>query len=217
LSEIMVARWPALLLVGCVGCAAAEANVVEGSSDLTSADPIEALRAAVQDVDAPRVALAGLATPAADLTDGTRGELVSLSEIDWHQKWPGGRSADHAWERGGEAARRCAWASLLRFEAIFAAPPAELVALRTRVRSWSGVFHNWNDDYSGASGKGQPAYGDAKGARIVATRDDLAKWVSATAKDGSCFVPTRKMVADWAAACAAQATETGGIKGCEAR
>jgi hypothetical protein len=190
-----------LVAVACAACAGAGDEVAEGAADLSGESPaLDAIRTAVANVDEPRVSLGDIATPIENAKDGTRGEQGSLFDIDWHQKWPGGRSGDHAWETGTPAAKRCAWASLLRFEAILGDPPPELRELRAKYTNWNGAFHNWNDDYSGSSTKAEPAYGDAKTASIVASRPDAVNWVSATAKDGSCLLPTRKILVDWAKA-----------------
>jgi hypothetical protein len=196
----MAPRLLALTLVAaaCVGCGQAGEDVSEGESDLSGGASFDAIRAAVANVDEPRVSLAGIATPTESPKDGTRGEHASLFDVDWHQKWPGGRSADHTWENGTPEAQRCAWASLLRFEAILGDPPTELLALRAKHTNWNGGFRNWNDDYSGISPKGQPAYGDAKSAAIVASGPSTVHWVSATAKDGTCNLPTRTMLVEWA-------------------
>jgi hypothetical protein len=190
-----------LLAVACAACTGAGEEVAEGEANLSAESPsLEAIRAAVANVDEARVSLADIATPTESAKDGTRGEHGSLFDIDWHQKWPGGKSADHTWETGTPAAQRCAWASLLRFEAILGDPPPELLALRAKYTNWNGAFHNWNDDYSGSSAKGQAAYGDAKTASIVLNLPDRVSWVSATARDGTCHLPTRKMLVDWAKA-----------------
>ncbi len=202
------------------GCSAGtEEDVEQGESNLTGDEgQLAALRRAVQDVDeehvvlsdsvkAPRISAASGATP----TDG-----ASLYGIDWYQKWAGGLSADHDWDNGSELGKRCMWASVMRFEAIMKDPPAELSEYLSEYTKWDGSFYNWNDDYSGESKEGKPAFGDAKGARIWAWRTDLSKWISATAKDGSCYLPTRKMLVDFVTTCKAHAADNDGeMKGCE--
>jgi hypothetical protein len=78
--------------------------------------------------------------------------------------------------------------------------------------NWGGSFFNWNDDYAEAD------WGDASGARLWAWRTGLIKWISQTARDGSCHLPTRDMVVRAATACLATgASADGEIQGCSVR
>lgn len=218
----MNARLVTLALLGTlvVGCAAAADEVGSGTSDLTSAgEDLGALRDAVADVEVEHVVLPGtIATPTADVSSGTRSDSgASLTSLDWYQKWAGGKTAAHAWSDGSDAGKRCAWASVLRFEAIIKDAPPELEGLLALQSKWTGTFQNWNNDYGGKTADGKPAYGNASGAYIFAPRSDVAKWVSATARDGSCFLPTKAMLVEYLSSCKAQVTSNGGDpKGCEA-
>ena len=207
-----------LLASVAAGCAAASTDdVSSGSSDLTSTgDNLSALREAVKNVDEQHVVLDAIPTPAADVTAGSKDATTSISSLDWYQKWAGGKTADHTWSDGSSFGKRCAWASVLRFEAIARDAPAELTALIAAQTKWDGTFQNWNNDYGGKTVDGKAAYGDASGAYIFAPRADVTKWVSATARDGSCYLPTKSMLVEYLTTCKAQVASGTDMKGCEA-
>ena len=140
-------------------------------------------------------------------TDGFR-----LSGTEFWQKWSGGHNPTYSFYEGTDAGRRCMQASAIRFEAVMADPPPALVELREQ-SNWSGSFFNWNDDYV------QADWGDASGARLWAWRTSLIKWISQTARDGSCHLPTLELVERAAADCLATAERNGDgeIQGCSVR
>lgn len=212
-----------LALVACLsplaGCAVEtdDAEGGEGEENLTSdqvdAKRIEAIRkVVVQDVEVSKVSFSKRAkAPVKSAGSGYRSEAgPSLYGVDWFQKWPGGVNADHGWENGTEYGKRCMWAANLRFEAIMKDPPAELRAFLAEYTRWGGSFYNWVDDYSKPE-----ASGDASQASLWAWRTGLTKWISAAAKDGSCYLPTRKMVVDYVKTCNDhQKTNDGEMQGC---
>ena len=217
----MIGRLLSFCLLASVaaGCAAATGDdVSSGSSDLTSSgEDLGSLRAAVKNVDEEHVVLdASIAVPTADVTAGSKDDTTSISGLDWYQKWAGGKTADHTWTDGSAFGKRCAWASVLRFEAIAREAPAELAALVAAQKAWNGTFQNWNNDYGGKTAEGKAAYGEASGAYIFAPRADVTKWVSATAKDGSCYLPTKAMLVEYLTTCKAQVASGADMKGCEA-
>lgn len=151
-------------------------------------------------------------TPAPSSYDYPDGGEFNLGGTEFWQKWSGGHNPTYSFSEGTDAGRRCMQASAIRFEEIMKDPPADLVKLDADT-NWGGSFFNWNDDYS------QPtSFGDARGARLWAWRTGLIKWISQTAKDGSCFLPTRELVERAAAACLQTATRNadGEIQGCSA-
>ena len=166
--------------------------------------------AAARDVDLAHVVLPEeLAAP--DRYDYPSADGFYLSGTEFWQKWSGGHSPTYSYGEGTEPGRRCMQASAIRFETIMADPPPELVALRDD-SNWGGSFFNWNDDYAEAT------WGDASGARLWAWRTGLIKWISQTARDGSCYLPTLDMARRAASACAARAeSDAGEIQGCSAR
>ena len=220
----------ALALVG-GGCASVSSDdVAQGENDLEASDPLAKIRAAVKDVDQEHVVFADdVKAPIDDANGGTSVDLttraetgagapvitVSLYGVDWFQKWGGSVSADHTWSNGTPEGQRCMWASVARFDAIMKSAP-ELKAFLADYTKWSGRFYNWNNDYSGKSPDGEPAVGDAKGARLWAWQTALTKWISATAKDGSCYLPTRKMLVSYLGLCKTQiASNDGEMQGCD--
>ncbi|MCW5832764.1 MAG: hypothetical protein KIS78_10170, partial [Labilithrix sp.] len=186
----------ASVAVGCNAAAEPE-EIAEGEQNLTEEDEekLAKIRDAVKDVDQEHVVFdEDVTAPASSAGSGARSESASLYGVDWFQKWAGGLSADHGWQNGTVYGKRCMWASVARFEAIMKDAPPELDAFLAEYREWRGSFYNWNDDYSGTSEDGQPAFGEARGARLWAWRTGLSKWISATAKDGSCYLPTKTML-----------------------
>jgi hypothetical protein len=204
---------PAMLsIVAATGCA----GNVDGSSseDVTSADQKEAenlkliVAAATEKLDEAKVTFPSSVTaPKSPASSFRSPKGPSLGGVDWFQKWPGGVSADHSWDKGSEFGKRCMVASSARFEAIMKEPPAELVAFLSEYSGWSGSFYNWVDDYSGKNAEGQGASSDASNPRLWAWRTGLTKWIAQTAKDGTCLLPTRKMVIEYVAACRAKLSE----------
>ncbi len=167
-------------------------------------------------IDARDVTLAVVTFPAGTVAptsyDYPEGNGFNLGGTEFWQKWSGGHNPTYSFGEGTDAGRLCMQASAIRFETIMKDPPSELTKLAADT-NWSGSFFNWNDDYSDAS-----ASGDARGARLWAWRTSLIKWISQTAKDGSCFLPTRALLITAATACLETAVRnaTGEIQGCSA-
>jgi hypothetical protein len=169
---------------------------------------IEKLRVAVKNLDQAKVSFEAN-TPFPKNAVGSVSNQIRLFGIDWFQKWPGGLSADHSWSNGTDAGKRCMWASLLRFEAIAKDAPEEVVDFVASYRAWGGGFYNWVDDYSRPD-----SYGDGSKARLWAWRTGLSKWISATTRDGSCILPTRKGLIAYVAKCKAQVADGSEMQGC---
>lgn len=227
MNRIALVALAAVALSAFAGCSAnteesTEGDVEQGEDNLTQGERDERnmkrIAEAVKDVEQEHVTF-GVRTkaPSTSAGSGHRAEHASLYGVDWFQKWSGGVSADHDWSKGTEYGKRCMWAATLRFEAIMKEAPAELVAFLGEYSAWSGSFYNWVDDYSGKGEDGSEAYGDASGARLWAWRTGLSKWISQAAKDGSCYLPTKKMVIEYAGACKEHAaSHDGQMQGCEA-
>lgn len=149
-------------------------------------------------------------TPAPETYGYPSADGFGLGGTEFWQKWSGGHNPTYSFSAGTDFGRRCMVASALRFEAIMADPPAELVQLRDQT-NWTGRFFNWNDDYSMAS------Y-DGGSASLWAWRTGLIKWISATNIDGSCELPTTEIVRAAATDCLARAASNGDgeIQGCSA-
>jgi hypothetical protein len=185
-----------------------EENLTQEQADAKRVERIR--KAAVTNVDQERITLPKTLKAPSRSPSYRSPAGPSLYGVDWFQKWPGGVSANHDWSMGTEFGKRCMWASTLRFEAIMKDPPAELKAFLAEYTRWSGSFYNWVDDHSKPE-----SYSDASGARLWAWRTGLTKWISAAAQDGSCYLPTRKMVVNYVATCKAhQAANDGQMEGC---
>lgn len=79
-----------------------------------------------------------------------------------------------------------------------------------QLSTWGGSFYNWVDDYNHPQ-----ANGEASHAKLWAWRSGLTKWISSSGSDGSCYLPTRKMLVDYAADCTAQSSSVDKeVKGC---
>jgi len=141
-----------------------------------------------------------------------RAEGFSLSGTEFWQKWSGGHSPTYSFSEGTDFGRRCMQAAAIRYETIMATAPEELTRLKEET-NWGGSFFNWNDDYSLSE------WSDASAPRLWAWRTGLIKWISQTAKDGSCYLPTLELVKQVAVNCLDRAETNGDreIQGCSAR
>lgn len=132
-----------------------------------------------------------------------------LGGTEFWQKWDGGHNPTYSYSAGTEAGRKCMLASAIRFETIMSDPPEAMKRLKDET-NWSGRFFNWNDDYSESPGR------DASYAVLWAWRTGLVKWISQTAQDGTCYLPTRAIVERAAENCLARgASSDGEIEGCQ--
>lgn len=137
-------------------------------------------------------------------------ERFNMNGWEWWQKWPGGLNPTYEHTEASPAGMICSVASALRFAAIMHDPPEGIVTLLEQT-TWEGRFFNWNDDYSDPASQGA-----ADGAVLWAWRDYLIKWISQTASDGSCYLPTYEMLERAAANCLETANgAAGNIQGCQ--
>lgn len=130
-----------------------------------------------------------------------------LGGTEFWQKWSGGHNPTYSYSEGTEAGRKCMLASAIRFETIMSDPPEAMVRLKDET-NWGGRFFNWNDDYS-ESGS------NASRAVLWAWRTGLIKWISQTAQDGTCYLPTRDIVQRAAENCLSRGGSDGEIEGCQ--
>jgi hypothetical protein len=143
-------------------------------------------------------------------TSAVVGGGFSLGGTEFWQRWPGGHSPSFSYAAGTERGRACMQASAIRLETIMADPPPAMVQLLEESK-WDGRFFNWNDDFTEAT------MGDARGAVLWAWRTGLIKWISQTARDGTCHLPTLDLVERAAETCLATAARDGGeIQDCAA-
>ncbi len=134
----------------------------------------------------------------------------NMNGWEWWQKWPGGLEPTFEASEATDAALKCSVASALRFAYImFMHTPPELVDTLNET-TWEGRFFNWNDDYSEPG-----SVGSADGAQLWAWEWYLIKWISQTAADGTCYLPTLEMLESAATRCLNRANVNDGvIQGC---
>ncbi|MFT7623067.1 MAG: hypothetical protein ACI9WU_002244 [Myxococcota bacterium] len=141
----------------------------------------------------------------------TSGSPFGMGGTEFWQKWSGGESPSYSYHDGSDFGRRCMYAAARRLEVLAADPPEALVRLE-ETSNWNGRFFNWNDDYGN-----DESWGDASGARLWAWRTSLVKFISQTAQNGDCYLPTYEMMELLAEDCQARADNGGGeIQGCRA-
>jgi hypothetical protein len=132
---------------------------------------------------------------------------------EYWQKWAGGKGPLFGYgsdQQGStEMGRRCMAAAALRFELLLIDPPEAMVELKAN-SNWGGSFFNWVDDFSH-----EDSWGSASAGRLWAWRTGLIKFISQTATDGSCYLPTRTMMESLAQDCLETAERSDGeIQGC---
>lgn len=179
-------------------------------------DPIlKALRErATADLEAYDISVAGIDVPTANASVGTTINGFGTSGLDWFRNPAVSYPDNKRWEQGTDTGKKCQWAAIFRFHAIFENPPAEALAMKELVTPegargmWSGRFWSWIDDYASTNSSGEPtpAYAWSSG---------LWKWIGASGKNDTCKIPTRAMVRGMMIACREHALENGGDpKGC---
>jgi hypothetical protein len=97
-------------------------------------------------------------------------------------------------EAGSGPARRCMAAGTRELAKILQDPPASLLQLREQHDITS--FFNWNNDYTGAQRDGM-----ARLRKLWLYESSLIKWISETNTDGSCLIPTREELDQFATQC----------------
>jgi len=191
-------------------------SALTASTDAEDATALADIKAkAIADITKKSVSLKKnrsslLMVPKSSPSSGARTTEFSLYGVDWFQQWDGGLNADHNDAAGTDQGKLCMWAAVYRFEAIMADPPQELKDVKA-VSTWGGSFYNWVDDFSQATDS-RPS-----GAKAWAWASGLSKWISQVSKAGTCYLPTKELLIDYAADCKRQATETPrDIKECSA-
>ena len=160
-------------------------------------DPVlKALRAAATaDIEKYDISVKDIAVPQRDAYTGI--SLASgyrTSGLDWFKSPKASYPDNKRWDQGSEIGKKCQWASIFRFEAIFKTPPAEAEEMK-RASTWSGNFWSWTDDYAAGNQSIQnptPVYAWSSG---------LWKWIGSSGKGDVCRLPTRAMVIGLMKAC----------------
>ncbi|MBX3263568.1 MAG: hypothetical protein KF782_28105 [Labilithrix sp.] len=198
------------------GCsqAADEEDAEQGEDAYSQAqvdnDPtLKALQAAAADVNQYEINVDDIDVPVPNASVGTQVNGFSTRGLDWFKNpnvpYPNNKS----WDQGTDTGKKCQWAAVFRFNAIFSDPPPEAVAMRELEGGrWSGSFWSWIDDYASTDSVGHPT-------SSYAWSTGLWKWIGASGRDGLCRLPTKTMVARMMTACIAQANANDGDpKGC---
>lgn len=199
------------------GCATESAELDGLASDeaafeqaAVDRDPVlRSLQAAAADVNQYEINVADIAVPAANASVGARANGFSTRGLDWFKNPAVSYPDNKRWEQGTDTGKKCQWAAVFRFAAIFSDPPAEAVAMLNLPGGlWNGSFWSWTDDYASTNTVGVPT-------RSYAWSSSLWKWIGASGKDGLCRLPTRTMVARMMSACIEHArAHDGDPKGC---
>jgi hypothetical protein len=204
------------LLVLLAGCAATseEEDVTQGEDAYTQSqvdnDPtLKALQAAASNVNEYEINVDDIAVPEPNASVGATVNGFSTRGLDWFKNPAVTYPNNKSWDQGTDTGKKCQWASIFRFNAIFADAPAEAIAMRDlQGGSWHGSFWSWIDDYASTDSVGQPT-------ASYAWSSGLWKWIGASGKDGLCRLPTKTMVARMMTACMQQANANNGDpKGC---
>lgn len=213
-----LSKWtvlPALFaVISLAACSTASAedeeDVAEGSEnaftqgelgDLTSNNPeLKELQAvAAADIEQFEVSVKDIAVPEKDARSGVQLENgYRTYGLDWFKTPRASYPDNKRWEQGSDIGKKCQWASLFRFEAIFKNPPAEAEELR-RASTWSGSFWQWIDDYAGGDRSVQDP------TACYAYSSGLYKWIGSSGKGDVCRLPTRAMVVGMMKECKAVA------------
>jgi len=213
-----IAPWALVLatLAIAAGCTAAtEEDDAESGEDAYSqaqvdSDPtLKALQAAASNVDQYEINVDDIDVPVPNASVGAQVNGFSTRGLDWFKNPSVGYPNNKSWDQGTDTGKKCQWAAIFRFNAIFSDPPAEAVAMRDLPGGrWHGSFWSWIDDYASTNSVGTPT-------PSYAWSSGLWKWIGASGKDGLCRLPTKTMVARMMTACMAQANANGGDpKGC---
>ncbi len=195
-----------------VGVASETDNLTEARlADLVASDPtLQAIKeVAIADVEGFQLSFGdeiGVPEPSA----GTGVSLASgyrVSGLDWFKTPNATYPNNKQWDQGSDTGKKCQWAAVFRFEAIFADPPAEAETMKAE-SMWSGAFWDWVDDYAATDRTGDPK-------ATYAWSNGLWKWISASGAGDTCRTPTRSMVVALMNTCLAHANNNDGEpKGC---
>lgn len=171
---------------------------------------LKALQRRARNVDEYEINVADIGMPGPSAEGGTSINGFATYGLDWFQNPEVEYPDNKTWSQGSDTGKKCQWAAVFRFNAIFSDPPPEAIAMRDLPGGkWHGDFWSWTDDYASTNLTRHPT-------RSYAWSKDLWKWIGASGKDGLCRLPTKKMVAKMMASCleVAQANR-GNAEGCE--
>lgn len=217
-----IAACVSVFVAGSVACTApADDDEVAGSDSAFSEEQVEsdptlkALRArATSNLEQYEISVSGIDVPVPSASVGTTINGFGTTGLDWFKNPNVSYPDNKRWEQGTDTGKKCQWAAIFRFHAIFENPPAEAIAMKELVTPegqrgmWSGRFWSWIDDYASTNSVGEPT-------SSYAWSSGLWKWIGASGKGDTCKLPTRAMVRGMMIACKEQALRSGGDpKGC---
>jgi hypothetical protein len=217
LSLVVLGLGFALATAACGVTSKEETGSDEGafSQEQVTNDPVlDALQRRAADVEQYEIDVGDIAVPEANASTGASVDGFSTRGLDWFKNPAVSYPSNKSWEQGSDTGKKCQWASIFRFHAIFSAAPAEAKAMRDLVLPggqrglWNGSFWSWTDDYASTDAVGEPT-------ASYAWSSGLWKWIAASGKGGICRLPTRSMVIGMMKTCQAQAEQNAGDpKGC---
>jgi hypothetical protein len=180
------------------------------SQEQVTNDPVlKALQERAADVEQYEINVDDIAVPVANASTGASVNGFSTRGLDWFKNPAVSYPSNKSWDQGTDTGKKCQWASIFRFNAIFSDAPEEATAMRELVLPdgrrgmWSGSFWSWTDDYASTDSVGEPT-------ASYAWSSGLWKWIGASGKGGICRIPTRTMVVGMMKACRAQAESNNG-------
>lgn len=204
------------LALGLLACSQAveedDAEVADSAYNQEDVDrdpTLKALQELAKDVSAYEISVAGIDVPVPNASVGTSVNGFSTRGLDWFKNPAVSYPDNKRWEQGTDTGKKCQWAAIFRFNAIFSDPPEEAIAMRELEGGrWYGSFWSWIDDYASTDSVGDPT-------SSYAWSSSLWKWIGASGANDTCRLPTKAMVAGMMKACAEHARQNDGDpKGC---
>lgn len=193
---------------------AAAASVADLDTRVSRSTSLAALKAAaIADVETYEISVKDIDVPTDDGSTGVQLDSgFSTRGLDWFQNPDVSYPNNKSWSQGTDTGKKCQWANIFRFEAIFADPPAEAKAMKDLEGGrWRGSFWGWTDDYASKNKVGTPT-------ASYAWSSGLWKWIGASGKTATsevCRLPTKKMVIAMMTTCLEYARDNDGDpKGC---
>jgi len=209
-SALTAALLASTALLVAAGCSKGEEDDTDTGEDAFSQtavdnDPtLKALQARAANVNQYEINVDDIAVPDPSASVGADANGFSTRGLDWFKNPAVSYPNNKSWDQGTDTGKKCQWASIFRFQAIFADPPAEALAMKDlQGGMWSGSFWSWVDDYASTDSVGQPT-------QSYAWSSGLWKWIAASGKDGLCRIPTKTMIKRMMIACKTKAEENNG-------
>jgi hypothetical protein len=214
--RLLTALFSLSFLAATVACgsAATEDDTESDEGAFSQADvdrdpTLKKLQAAASNVNKYEISVKGIDVPVPNASQGASVNGFSTRGLDWFQNPNVSYPDNKSWDQGTPTGKKCQWAAIFRFQAIFENPPAEAKEmLQLEGGRWRGSFWSWIDDYASTNSAGDPS-------SSYAWSSGLWKWIGASGKNDTCRLPTKTMVAGMMKACMQTARDNNGDpKGC---